>query len=359
MNRAPLLAALLLVSGCVRTLSADEWVTALPHGACRVDIDLPNEERVKRLERHHAADGRVLSGTALSLLQSDGRAWERFGYDDRARLAEIRSYEEINAEDFPCAVEGGCYSPARRVLTQTTLLSDDAGRLVRWASEAVTYQRGYGGQFTSIRTERTDRRYTYDDTGRLVAIDKDGTRYQVLYDVQGRLVRLTNRGCGYSVNKSATYDARGRIVLTEVESCVRSSGCRVTDRTQYTYDDAGRVVRADHTDPTGGSHSSYRLFAYQGDHMTRVTYANFYPGAEERTVYDYTFDERGHLTSRAQDGLVFERYRYTGACDAIETDVRAPSPLADIDAVVCHSSPAFLMVDHCFTAPNATRDRRR
>lgn len=333
---------LVITSGCAATLPESEWVTERPRGECVVTIERGDATGTWTLEHHYAADGRVLSGTAR--LRYHGRAWERFEHDDAGRLVAIYSYEEIDAESFPCAAEGGCDTPARRVLSRVHVEHDPAGRLSRWAFEERTFGRRPDGTYAARTSEGRDVSYRYDDAGRLVASEGGNGSTRYVYEAD-RLVRV-ERDADYPWFDTVEHDAEGRIVGFDHHACTPERECHVTYQHRYAYDDQGRLVRADLTDADGSSPPTYTLFDYEGERVVRRTRVERLATGEQRRVREHTYDARGRLIATVEDGQPRERRSYAGTCDAVTTGPAAPSPLLDLGARPCVRSPAYVL-DEC------------
>lgn len=333
---------LVVASGCASTLPASEWVSEQPRGACVVAIERTDGTGSWTLEHHHDAEGRVLSGTAR--LRYHGRAWERFGYDERGRLAEIFSYEEIEAEDFPCAAEGGCYTPRRRWVAHTRVEHDDAGRLRRWASHERTFGLERDGRYVERTNEGRELSYRYDGAGRVVEI-RSGLGTRRLSYQGDRLVRI-DADHEYPWFDVVEHDGRGRIVAVRHSNCTPQRECHVTYEVRYAYDDEGRLVREHRTNADSSPRESEVVWGYDGDRVVRRTSTDHYAGAVDARVREHEYDARGRLVAVIDDGQLRERWRFEGACDAVTTGPAAPSPLAALGALPCARSPAYVL-DEC------------
>lgn len=178
MSACACIVGLVVASGCASTLPASEWVTELPRGACVVAIEHTDGTGSWTLEHHHDAEGRVLSGSAR--LRYHGRAWERFAYDARGRLAEIAALRHSS-----CTRERECH-----VTYEMRYSYDDEGRLVRehrthadsspresevaWEYEGERVVRRTTTTRYAASAETRVREYAYDALGRVVAMIDDG-----------------------------------------------------------------------------------------------------------------------------------------------------------------------------------------
>ena len=333
---------LAMAAGCASTLPEREWVTERPRGECVVTLERSDATGSWTLDHQYDAEGRVLSGSAR--LRYDGRAWERFGYDAAGRLSEIASYEEIDAESFPCAAEGGCDTPQRRWVARARVEHDEAGRLRRFRSEERTYELRPDGVYESRTSESRDLSYHYDGAGRLIAIGTGNGTTRFTYEGE-RLVRV-ERDADYPWLDVVEHDAEGRIVAVHHSNCTPQRECHVTVETRYAYDDQGRLVREERTNVDSSPPRTETRFEYEGDRVVRRTYVEHQPAGERTRVREHAYDERGRLVATIEDGLPRERRSYEGACDAVVTGPRSPSPLVDLGAQPCLRSPAYVL-DAC------------
>lgn len=337
---------LCLACGCVATLPESAWVTDVPQGECTVHVMRGDATGEWQLVHHHAADGRVLSGTTR--LRYHGNGWERFVYDEGGALIAIHSYEEIGEEDFPCDAEGGCYTPPRRVVGRTDVEWDESGRLSRTSFETVDYGRR-DGSYRQRSGEHHDLRYEYEG-GRLSTLrssTSNGGATTTLHYEGERLTRIV-RDARYPRRTAVETDAAGRILRTEYETCTPSYECRVTRVSRYRYDDAGLLVRADYDDPTGDSPSSFATWEYEGGRVVRSRKAEIARDGSEVSVhtFEYDYDELGRIVEVRADDRVRERRRYEGTCDQVGAAPQAPSALADQGVRPCIRSPGYVL-DTC------------
>lgn len=343
-SRAPSLAAVALVisTGCSGTLPPSEWVTDIPRGECVVTLEHGDATGRWSLEHHHAADGRVLSGT--NRLRYHGRAWERFDYDDAGRLSGIHFYEEVGEEDFPCAAEGGCYVPPLRTVVHVRLEHDAAGRLTRRTDDDRTYERA-GQEYRTRVSARRDVRYDYDDAGRLSRIRSGEGDTRLVYE--GGALRRLIRDARYPRRTDVEVDRAGRITATSLHTCTPERDCRLTRRVTYRYDDAGLLVEALAFDPTGEDAGERREWTYDGSRVVRAARVELSATEEERSrhVLEYAYDDRGRLTVVMENGNPRARFRYEGACDRLP-EPTGPSALADLGARACVRSPGYVL-DEC------------
>ena len=340
-----LVVMLMCVAGCSRTLPESEWITDVPQGECTVFVMRGDATGEWELAHHYTADGRVLSGTTR--LRYHGNGWERFVYEGE-RLIAIHSYEEIAEEDFPCDAEGGCYTPPRRVVARTDVSWDDAGRLARTSFETVDYGRSDDGSYRRRSGEHHDLRYEYagDRLTTLRSSTREGSATTTLHYEGERLTRIV-RDAEYPRRTAVETDASGRILRTEYETCTPTYECRVTRVSRYTYDDAGRLVRADYEDPTGDSLPSFATWEYRAGRVVRTSKADLSNGNEVSAhTFAYAYDELGRLVEVEADGRIRERRRYEGACDRVGRDAFVPSALADQGLRPCIRSPGYVL-DTC------------
>jgi YD repeat-containing protein len=65
------------------------------------------------------------------------------------------------------------------------------------------------------------------------------------------------------------------------------------------------------------------------------------------TITEWTYDDKGRVTSAAQDGRVNRTFEYGAACPANLRSVRAPSAEERANLAVCIRSPGY-GYDRCF-----------
>jgi YD repeat-containing protein len=343
----------LAASGCAMTLPESAWVTERPRGECVVEIERSDARSAWTVDHQHAADGRLLSGSAQ--LRYHGEAWERFGYGPDGRLAEIASYEEIAAESFPCAAEGGCDTPRLRWVARTRLEHDAAGRLRRYRAEMRTYELRPDGSYGSRTGEDRDLRYGYDASGRLTEIRSDMGTTRFTWDGE-RLVRVEAEA-EYPWFDVLEHDAEGRIARVQHSNCTPARECNVSYELRYEYDAEGRLVRRERTRDSTPARI-VRTWEYEGARVVGRSEVQFYPATEQRREREYRYDARGRLIEVLEDGTTRERRRYLphrplpaggaeGACDAVVSGPAPPSALADVGARPCVRSPAYVL-DECW-----------
>lgn len=154
-----------------------------------------------------------------------------------------------------------------------------------------------GGFLGSGITGEKTTTYTYDDQGRITGASKqalvgsygDGD-YTYEYDDQGRVTKASSEKLTYSY----AYDDQGRLA----SKTTAQSGGSFTDA--YEYDDQGRLVKT----TTTGASSSYpggsQLTYYKYDESGNLTEIQFDGGyADSRYKYDFTYDDKGHVTKSA------------------------------------------------------------
>ncbi|MCA9609534.1 MAG: hypothetical protein KC619_28240 [Myxococcales bacterium] len=330
MKIAPLL---LLLGGCSMTLAEADWPTALPEGACTVTVTRQDATGEWDLLRFYDEHGRVLGATTR--LAYHGRGRELFEYDAAGRLVRIRSFDERDAEDFPCDAEGGCYTPPSREVVETTFEYDEAGR----------------------RTARTreDRRYLLDDgvyrrrryEAYATRWERDGERLRAIHDgmgttrfrwEDGRVVRI-DREAHYPRHTTVEHDAEGRVARTRYETCTPEEECRVTAVTTFHYDDDGRLRRIEVVDPTGESPPGSTAWEYEGARLVRQTNDD----GVRTHVLEYAYDASGRMLQVVEDGHLRERWRYEGRCGAVRSAPSTPTASRELGLDACASSPGYVL----------------
>ncbi len=338
------LLAALATGACAASLPEVRPWPGPPEGsACRVVIERSDATGSWELEHHHAADGRVLAGTTR--LRYHGVGWERFDYDEAGSLRAIELHEAIEAESFPCGSEEGCDTPPLREMTYVRVQHDEEGRLTEWDLAKRTENLVDGSW--SVRTrESNDLSYSYGEGGRLAALHGSNGTTRFLYDGE-QLVRV-ERDADYPWYRTIEHDSSGRIVRMVHMSCTRERVCGATQRIFFVYDADGRLVRAEHSDPSGSEAPTIDAWEYDGERVVRASRATARAAGEEAQVFEYAYDEEGRLASVTENGRLREAYRYEGECDALRTRPATPSAEGLVGASTCHFSPGYVL-DTCAT----------
>ena len=195
-----------------------------------------------------------VAGRLTGRVDADGRPSE-YSYDEAGRLAQER-LPDAHAVNYQ-------YDPAGRLLSvddgafPVRYGYDAAGRRTRFEYPAIRKSMGYeydsGGLLAKFTApDGSQVRYGYDQHKRLNSMMlADGRAIRFGYDAKGR---LTSMQYPNDITGAWEWDASGRLVRVSYRNAakVEIDGCR------YTYDNAGRPVRAIGVD---GQAAEYRYDA--------------------------------------------------------------------------------------------------
>jgi RHS repeat-associated protein len=198
----------------------------------------------------------------------------RYHYDDARRTAWVRFSNGVTERVVADPVDA---RPLRREVRR-------GGRVL--FERAWAY--GPSGQLTADGR----RRYTYDQLGRMVAVDEPeaGTSWQYRYDAQDNRTGVQ----GSAGSRRYRYDAENRLVDLEPDGTLvehdRFGRRTRTGRWRYRYDDAGLLVEARHREERVArltyDHKGRLVLARFADRVERYLY-----GADDELVA--VTDERG------------------------------------------------------------------
>jgi YD repeat-containing protein len=323
MKRLAAVSALLLTS-CATVLSGWKEKSTPPPHACTVREIHSDWEGLQ----YYDAAGHLLFGQTR--LTYDGGGFERFSWEGD-RLKAIESfYEERETPDY---TEGGSRAyPVQRTHERAELEYNRAGQLrrVSWKKELyMDGDRGWEQDGTQYRQE------TFEYEGRFLARVRGGffgcTRQRFEWK-DGQLLRVF--GVRSDRVPYATYEwENGQLAAYHQGTFFV---------THYTYDPAGRLVREETSDLTGGQIPSSYPFVKQWEYdaagrVTRHTRTTSLAGALASIEWHY--DAGGRLVEISSNGGVV-RYTYAGECDQVRLGPRPPNPLES--AMACIESPGGL-----------------
>ncbi len=188
-----------------------------------------------------------------------------------------------------------------------------------WTEQKVTNTQGIGGVYTRAYDEKgnllTDtyasddgkaaysNTYTYDSAGRILTHDTNDSHYatghtEFSYDAAGKLVTETfSNSENYTAKTDFTYGPEGKIAekVTVYD--------KQEDRTVYTYDENGRLVKEERTVRAGEKVLQSSSVEYTYDEAgNKLTQTEIREGNPVR-VEEWTYNEAGKvLTYRELDG---------------------------------------------------------
>ena len=195
----------------------------------------------------------------------------------------------------------------------------------------LSYTYDANGNPTALNGPGGEVRYTWDNRARLTALhDPAGRAFSMTYDGADRLTGLTRPngvhdtlsytgGTLKSRIASQAGDIIGRAEYT-LDALRRRTAMSDLDGTHvFTHDDANRLTRADHPEPSGVPDEVFEYdrvgnrTAWEGSPPDSVEYDAGMQLLSDGT-YDYTYDEEGRLTERRNrsSGAV-TRYQWSSA----------------------------------------------
>lgn len=277
------------------------------------------------------------TGMLREIVDPLGSMW-LLSYDDRAQLRE-RAYPDGETQTIVRDEVGNVIQ--RRFSSGETLAFeyDSLNRLT--AADGLRLTLNEEGEVSSTESHGTAYGATYDDAGRLVAVEYGDGLFTVTYEYDERdlLTKVTDSLSAGEIR--LRYDADGRLISMERANGIDSSFewdaasrlLRIEEgglaELGYEYNDADEVVQETRTDPSGTRIAQYaydsagRLVSVDYDANHRLGFEYDAAGnllarngttpfgdvptwASRRLAYDascridaasYTYDDRGRLTS--------------------------------------------------------------
>ncbi|HEV8579091.1 MAG TPA: Ig-like domain-containing protein [Thermoanaerobaculia bacterium] len=260
----------------------------------------------------------------------------RYTWDGRDRLGRI-DYFDGNAAAFTYTPTGK-RATATAASGVTSYAYDALDRLISITQPTgvvISYTYDAGDNITSITTPRGVSRYTYDNLNRLRTVtDPTGGVTTYTYDLGGR---LTQRLLPNGVMTDYGYDSLDRLTsvghhlgaaasFESFQYTLSPNGQRVSvrevngTRTDWTYDDAYRLLRETVANASGTTVSELAYAYDQAGNRTSMT-ANGVTTIYQYNELDqltsagsaqYSYDDRGNLV-RVTDGAATTTYSYDAA----------------------------------------------
>lgn len=292
MTRAALaIVTLASLPSCVTVSSVLARSSSAPVvGACTVfetGHDRPDPEHTPARQSRWVFDGAGRIVEHQYNPEYHSRALVRFRRNSSGILSSVDYRYERAAEDFPCAREGGCYSPA----------VDVRGRV------EFEYERGRLVRRVEVREPRsvTIDTFVYDARGRMTEHRAPTGVERFTYSA-GSTATLDRRSWDFSHGRGDelfVYDG-ARLVSVRRQMCGSICGVRTDRRVHYT--SQGWLARVDH--PEGSSET----WTYD-DHGRIVA-----RGDGQRTREWLRYDSEGRVSASGVNEAPMREYRYEGAC---------------------------------------------
>jgi RHS repeat-associated protein len=286
----------------------------------------------------------------------DGK-YEQYTYDPTGHVTEVRLTDGhvnrfawdgldrlLRVDYFDGTSDSYTYTPTGQRATATTATGttrydydalDRLSRVTQPSGVQISYGYDAADNITSITTPRGVTRYTYDVLDRVEKVTAPtGGDTTYTYDVGGR---LSQRRLPNGVITDYTYDTRDRLTgvvhhlgaAAAFESFVhtlspdgRTMSVREVSgaRTNWSYDEAHRLIRETVVDPAGTTVAELAYAYDQNGNRTSMT-ANGVTTLYQYNELDqltsagnaqYTYDDRGNLV-RVTDGASTTAYSYDAA----------------------------------------------
>jgi len=167
----------------------------------------------------------------------------------------------------------------------------------------------YYYQLTDTRKDNEpERRYEYDEYGKVIKLYDEGTVVDYEYDEEGRLIKET-----YSSRKSGKEKSYFLYEYNEYDELIKKSECKpsgvVENYTEYAYGIDG-VRKESYYNENGVLGYEY-VYTYEEGKVSRKTRVSYYviDGVQCSDIHDYVdyeYDDVGNLSRETQYGISAE-----------------------------------------------------